>query len=539
MTSATAPQTKDISATSDRLAGLSPQAAALARQVGECLQRNEFARAGQLVTGAAALAPAHPEILRLQGLMLSLAGQSDAALPLLQRAAESRPDDAPTLSDLAGVLYGRGDFEAAFAAWRRACAVAPDYLAGWFNLGRNLKAQGRAEEAQQALERALELAPDNATVCELYADVLMDRGRFDDAVAVFKKMIARRPTAGVAWWGLARIVTRMLDDDELRQLEKVLRHTDLAEDDRMYASFALGKAREDRGRFADAFAAYREANLIARNRRPWNARAFSASIDATLAAFADARERAPADLGAEIVFIVSLPRAGSTLTEQILAAHPDVEGAGELPDIVDILKEESRRRGCGLPDWAPQASAADWERLGRRYLERTARWRAQHPRSTDKMPNNWFVLGAIQAMLPGARIVDCRRDPIETCWSCYKQFFGRGVEWSYDFDDLGAFWRDYDRAMRFWTERHPESVRTQRYEALLADPEAEIRALLAFCGPDFDPACLDFHAAARDVRTASASQVRQPLRRDTARAAGYGELLAPLRTALMGAPPSA
>jgi tetratricopeptide (TPR) repeat protein len=537
-TAAASSRTNDApAADGGRLAGLSAQAAGLMRQAGECLERGDFARAASLVAGAAAFEPAHPEVLRLQGLLLGFAARYDEALPLLRRAAELRPDDAPTLSDLAGVQHGLGDFEAAFASWRRACAAQPDYLAAWFNLGRNLKAYGRTEEAAQALERAVALAPDHAQVCELYADVLIDRGRFDEAVAVFKRMIAQRATTGNAWWGLAKIATRRLDDAELAQLEKVLRHPDLSEQDRMLAGFALGKAREDRGRFADAFAAYRSANLIARNRRPWNAPAFSASIDGTLAAFADANERAaPADLGSEIIFLVSLPRAGSTLAEQILASHHDVEGAGELTDVVDILKDESRVRGRDFPHWVPEASAADWERLGRRYLERTAHWRARRPRSTDKMPNNWLVLGAIQAMLPGARIVDCRRDPLETCWSCYKQFFGRGVEFSYDLDDLGAFWRDYDRAMRFWSARRPEQVRTQQYESLLADPEAEIRALLDFCGLDFDSACLNFHEAGRDVRTASASQVRQPLKRDTARAASYGELLAPLRAALVRAP---
>ena len=535
MNSATATPPTNTSAPADRLAGLSQQAAPLVRQAGECLQRSDFAKAAQLVAGAAALAPAHPEVLRLQGLLLSLGGQFDQALTVLSRSVEARPDDAPTLNDLAGVLYRTGDFEAAFAAWRRACAVAPDYLAAWFNLGRNLRAHGRGDEALEALEHASALAPDNPAVSELHADALIDRGRFDDAVGVFRKIIARRSTTGIAWWGLAKIAARPLEDDELKQLEKVLRHPDLGEEDRMYASFALGKAREDRGRFDEAFVAYRSANLIARNRRPWNARAFSASIDATLAAFEGARERAaPDDLGAEVVFLVSLPRAGSTLAEQILAAHHDVEGAGELTDVIDILKEESSARGRDFPAWVPEASAGDWGRLGRRYLERTARWRAQRPRSTDKMPNNWFVLGAIQAMLPGARIVDCRRDPLETAWSCYKQYFGRGVEFSYDLHDLGAFWRDYDRAMQFWTARAPRPIRTQRYEALLADPETEIRALLDFCALDFDPACLRFHEAGRDVRTASASQVRQPLRRDTARAESYGELLAPLRAALAG-----
>ena len=538
--SATAtPPTNDAPAPGARTAGLSTQAAALVHQAGECFERGDFARAAQLVTGADAMDPSHPEVLRLKGMLLGLGGRFDAALPLLQRAAILRPDDAPTLNDLAAALHGTGDFEGAFAAWRRAGEIAPDYLAAFFNLGRNLKQYGRADAALPALERATALAPDNATVAELYADTLIDRGRFDDAVAVFKKMIARRATAGAAWWGLAKIATRPLDDDELKQLEKVLRHPDLAEEDRMSASFALGKAREDRALFADAFAAYRSGNLIARNRRPWNARGFSTSIDAMLGMFGTAHERAATrDLGSEIVFLVSLPRAGSTLTEQILAAHPDVEGAGELNDVVDVLKEESRARGADFPLWVPQASPADWERIGRRYLERTARWRERRPRSTDKMPNNWFFLGAIRAMLPGARIVDCRRDPLETCWSCYKQLFGRGVEFSYDLDDLGAFWRDYDRAMHFWSARDPGAVLAQQYESLIAEPEAEIRALLAFCGLDFDPACLDFHNAGRDVRTASAAQVRQPLRHDTARAGNYGELLAPLRAALAGTPPN-
>jgi tetratricopeptide (TPR) repeat protein len=537
MSSAATPRTNDTPAAGGRTADLSPQAAALVREAGQCLERSDFAKASQLIAGAEAMDPSHPEVLRLKGLLCGLGGRFDIALPLLRRAAILRPDDAPTQNDLAGALHGAGDFEGAFAAWRRAGELAPDYLAAFFNLGQNLKQHGRADEALPALERAAALAPDNERVAEVYADTLIDRGRFDDAVAVFKKMIARRATTGAAWWGLAKIATRPLDDAELAQLEKVLRHPDLAENDRMAASFALGKAREDRARFADAFAAYRSGNLIARNRRPWNARAFSSSIDAMLGAFDTAHERATTpDLGSEVVFLVSLPRAGSTLTEQILAAHHDVEGAGELNDVVEVLTEESRARAADFPLWVPQASAADWERIGRRYLERTARWRTTRPRSTDKMPNNWFFLGAIRAMLPGARIVDCRRDPLETCWSCYKQLFGRGVEFTYDLDDLGAFWRDYDRAMRFWIAREPAAFRVQQYESLLAEPEAEIRALLDFCALDFDPACLDFHQAGRDVRTASAAQVRQPLRRDTARAESYGELLDPLRAALAGTP---
>jgi len=497
------------------------------------MQRNDFARAAQMLTGAAALAPAHPEVLRLQGLLLSLSRRAAEAIPLLQRAVQLRPDDPATLNDLAGALQNLGDDEGAAAAWRRACEIAPDFVAGWFNLGKQLKTSGRTEAALEPLAQAVALAPGNVQMRDLYAHALIDSGRFDDAVAQFKAALKHQPTFGLGWWGLAKIATRRFDDEELRQLEKLLRHHDLADNERMPMNFALGKAYEDRARFADAFAAYRTANLLARSRRPWNAGAFTGLLDGVLAAFANAPRREPvSDLGKEIIFLVSLPRAGSTLAEQILSAHRDVEGAGELTDLSDVLKEESRRRGREFPQWVADMTGEDWERLGRRYLERTARWRERHPRSTDKLPNNWFFIGAIRAMLPGARIVDCRRDALETCWSCYKQLFASGVEFTYDFDDLGAFWHDYDRSMRIWREHSPAAIYTQDYEALVDAPEAQIRALLAFCELDFDPACLKFHETSRNVRTASAAQVREPLRNDTARAASYGELLAPLRLAL-------
>src|SRR6185312_7507313 len=159
-----------------------------------------------------------------------------------------------------------------------------------------------------------------------------------------------------------------------------------------------------------------------------------------------------ASLGHEVIFIVSLPRSGSTLTEQILASHPDVEGANELPDLGNVLEAESRRTGLEFPAWVPNATPADWRRMGESYLERTARFRKSRSRFTDKALSNWRVVGAAMAMLPGARFVNCRRDPVETCFSCFRQVFARGQAFTYDLFDLAAYWRDYDRMMRFW---HP------------------------------------------------------------------------------------
>ncbi|MEO8460859.1 MAG: sulfotransferase, partial [Dokdonella sp.] len=237
--------------------------------------------------------------------------------------------------------------------------------------------------------------------------------------------------------------------------------------------------------------------------------------------------------GDEVIFIVSLPRSGSTLTEQILASHPEVEGGNELPDLQRILEAESRRRRKPFPVWVGEATPADWQRMGEEYLARTARWREKRPRFTDKLPRNWLQAGAALAMLPAARIVNSRRDALETCFACYRQLFAEHG-FCYDIEDMAAYWHDYDRVCRKWAADFPDRFRDQHYEALLADPEGNTRELLAFCGLEFDPACLRFYETEREVHTPSAAQVREPLRKDTARSDRYGARLDPLRAALAG-----
>jgi len=210
-----------------------------------------------------------------------------------------------------------------------------------------------------------------------------------------------------------------------------------------------------------------------------------------------------------------------------------IDGAGELQDLPAVLHAESARRGREFPKWVADTKPADWRRLGVEYLQRTARWRERRPRFTDKSPDNWRFIGAVMHMLPGARVVICQRDPVETCLACFRQMFVRGGQaFSYDLDDLAAYWRDFDRAARHWQTTYPDRVHMQSFEALVAHPEAQIRALLEFCGLAFDPACLKFHETQRNVATASAAQVREPLRRNGARAPAYGALLSPLRAAL-------
>lgn len=476
--------------------------------------------------------PEHQEALRLLGILYNRCSDHAEAQAVLQRALAQRPDDAQILNDLGSAQHGCGERDAAFASWHRACELAPHESMPWYNLGRNLQLEGDTVPAAEALRRACELAPDFLPAHILLGDALVHLGHFDDADASYRTALRLHPACGDAWRGLANIKTRPLSDADHEQLALQLRRADIVDPDRIAMGYALGKVCEDQGHHAEAFAAISAANAQLRGIRAWNADGFRRYVDAVIAATTVLPDSADPQLGAEAIFIVGMPRSGSTLFEQILAAHPQVEGGSELPDLGLVLQAESARRNQPFPQWVPFATAGDWQRLGHDYLQRTARWRERRPRFTDKMPENWLFAGVLRAMLPGATVIDARRDPLETGWSCFRQHFYPMPHFSCDLADIAAYLHDCERAMTHWRQAGPSRIRTQSYEALLADPEIQIRELLAFCDLPFDAHCLDYHQATRSVRTASAAQVRQPLRRDTARADHYGALLDPLREAL-------
>lgn len=497
------------------------------------LVQGRLADASRALSGAAAIAPRHPAVQRVQGLHALRRGDHAAAAAALQVAAAQLAPDVVLQDQLARAQSGAGDSDAAFASWRRACEQFPDSAEAWFNLAGALGAHADVAAALDPLQRCVALAPEHRVARVMLGDTLAQLGRIDEAAAHYREVLRTRPDTGHAWWGLANLKTLRFEAHERAAMSAVLARPELPEHHRTVLGFALGKAHEDAGDHAAAYAAFVEANARMRRRLPWDARAFRSAMQR----IRDAFERTPAGapergLGREVIFVVSLPRAGSTLVEQILAAHPQVEGACELGDVEAVIRAESARRRRDFPQWAATATPADWQRLGEDYLARTARWRMQRPRSTDKMPGNWIYTGAIRAMLPGARIVDCRRDTLETAWSCFRQVFAAGQHWSYDLADVADYCKVHAATMAFWHARHPDHLREQVHEALLAEPEREIRALLEFCGLGFDPACLAFHRAPRAVRSASAAQVRQPLQASTARTAAYGDLLNALRAAL-------
>jgi tetratricopeptide (TPR) repeat protein len=517
-----------------RMAGLPADAVSRLQAAARAIRDGALAEAQRLLDGVLAGAPTHAEALRVAAFLHGRRGDPAMAIATLEEAIALHPGDALLHNDLGNLRMARGDRDGAFAGWRKACAIGPDQPMPWFNLGRNLQLQGESEEAVAALATAHRLAPALLPATILLGDALVHLGRFDEAEARYRDALRAHPGCGDAWRGLSNIKTRPLSDADGAAMRAQLARADLRDDDRIAIGYALGKHEEDRGRHAEAFAALAQANGLLRRRVPWSRAAFEGFVEAALAATQVLPAPIDSTLGREAIFIVGLPRSGSTLFEQILAAHPDVEGASELPDLGEVIQAESGRRRKAFPHWIGEAGAADWHRLGTDYLMRTARWRARKPRFTDKLPENWKLAGVLRAMLPGATVIDARRDPLETGWSCFRQQFYQLPHFACDLTDIGAYLRGCERAMDAWRARDPARIHLHRYEDLLAAPEARIRALLADCGLAFDPRCLDFHAATRSVRTASAAQVRQPLRADTARAERYGPLLDPLRRALAG-----
>jgi tetratricopeptide (TPR) repeat protein len=522
----------DMLTTQQRYLGLAPPLATQAAEVERGLREGRLEAAERDLNALALGASSHPEVLRLRGVIEHMRGRHERALESLVASVRLRPQDPLTFSYMGACYESLGDSDNTLKAFRAACEQGPDCAEHWFNFGRVLNAYGWNEHALAVLRQALQIAPGDHRARAMLASVLNSEGRSEDAVGEYRRILADNPASGLSWWGLALTKPMPLDGEDVERMRRALARTDTSDYDRALVHFALGHALESLGEHAAALESLQRAHAMAtRGHEMWDVAASRERTRRSLEAFAEIAAPKPGDLGREVIFIVSLPRSGSTLTEQILASHSQVSGTLELPDLPEVLTEASTQHQAEFPDWVDAMSAADWQGLGQRYLQRTQRWRRERPRMTDKLPGNWRQIGAILSMLPNARVVVVRRDPLETCLACYRMLLDHH-EYTHDFVTLAEFWHDFDQATAEWRRRCPDRVRVQSYEELTREPEAQIRELLAFCDLPFEPACLEFHANLRRVSTPSASQVREPMRGDTARAAGYGALLDPLRMAL-------
>lgn len=467
-------------------------------------------------------------------------GRYNDAERLLARALELAPDFHAARANYVTVLHRQSRFVEALAEAEALIAAEPGDLGHLALKAAVLVRTGGYDEAIALYRTILARHPDQARLWISLGHVLKTVGAQDDSVAAYRTAIAQQPSLGDAWWSLANLKTVRLDDRELAAMRGAL-ETAPTPADTYHLHFAMGKALEDRGDWASSFAHYAEANRLRRAELPYDPDRTTAHLDASRAlltadAFASRPGGHPSDAP---IFVVGLPRSGSTLVEQILASHPDVEGTMELPDIGTIAADLAGRGADGddAAGYLPRllALSPDERRaLGQRYLDGTRIQRkTDRPRFVDKMPNNFQHIGLIRLILPHAVIIDTRRHPMATGFSAFKQHFSRGQGFTYDLAELGRYWRDYAALMAHFDAVLPGQVHRVEHEALLAEPEPHIRALLAACRLRFDPACLAPHETRRAVRTASSEQVRRPINRDAIdRWRHYAPWLGPLRVAL-------
>jgi tetratricopeptide (TPR) repeat protein len=464
----------------------------------------------------------------------------DDADILLEAVLKIAPDYRAARYDYACVLFERHLYQRACEEIEKLLAIEPDHLDYRTLYASASVGLGEHDRAIALYQKLLQDVPGAADLHLSLAHSLKTQGRQADSIEAYRAATVARPHFGDAYWSLANLKTYRFSDDEIARMraEEAAPATPLV--DRYPLGFALGKAFEDRGDYAQSWRHYEQANALKRSESRYRAEIVETNtrrqIEVCTREFL-ARRGHVGDPSPDPIFIVGLPRAGSTLLEQILASHSLVEGTQELADIPRIVLDlqgrdpnlDDPRYPAVLADMQPE----DFRKLGEKYLRDTRIYRGDKPFFIDKMPNNFRHLGLIHLMLPNAKIIDARREPMACCFSNFKQLFATGQEFTYSVEDIARYYRTYLDLMEHWDEALPGRVLRVYHEDVVDDLEGNVRRILEFCRLPFEPACLEFHKTERSVRTASSEQVRRPIFRDGVdQWTKYAPYLGPLKNAL-------
>ena len=464
----------------------------------------------------------HIEGMRLMAEIATRTGVFDDAEFLLETVMELKPDHRDANIQLVHVLLRRQRFH---KAYQRACALHQNdketnlqvlalYASACFGVGEN-------SEAIATYRRMIELSPKDPALRVSEAHIHNAMGDSAAAVDLFQQAYRIQPNFGDAFWSLANTKSYKFSDDELDGMRTALRETETPELDQIQIHFALGKALEDRRDYDTAFDHYARGNAL----KLATANHSTEQLDIRVATQIDTcttdlfeRLSGAGHPAPDPVFIVGLPRAGSTLLEQILASHSQVDGTMELHDILDLAKRLRGRDKAGdpsprYPRILGELPEEKFAQFGEQFIADTRAYRGAAPLFIDKMPNNFFHVGLIKLILPRAKVIDARRHPLSCCFSGFKQLFGEGQEFSYGLEEIGNYYRQYMRLMQHWDEVLPDFVLRVQHEDVVEDLEGQVRRLLDFCELPFEQACLDFHKTDRSIRTPSSEQVRQPIYR--------------------------
>jgi len=562
---AAAIQLRSVTARNPRDAGAHRLLGRVLRQLG----RDEEAARAEM---AAVRATAHdPEMIAIAQTMM--ANELPEAEARLRQRLSRQPTDVAAIRMMAELAGRLGRYRDSESLLRRAIELAPSFTAARANLAIVLYKQSRYGEAGEVLEEVLAQDPANSSSRNLlaatlgrtgdydealviygeltqafphhaklwmsYGHMLKTVGRQEDSIAAYRRALSVEPHLGEVWWSLANLKTVTFSDADIAAMEAAL-EAGVSSDDAFHLHFALGKAWGDRSSAADSFRHYAAGNALRSRELAYEPELTTRQVDRMIEVLTPeflAQHPSVGDQTPDPIFILGLPRAGSTLLEQILASHSTVEGTMELPDIPAIAMREAKAAGGNPRDWPlAVAEMALWRfaELGAEFLERTRIQRkTDKPFYIDKLPNNWSYAGFIHLILPNAKIIDARRNPLDCCFSNFRQHFAKGQAFSYSLDHIGRYYADYVRAMDHYDRVLPGRIHRVIHERLLDDPEGEVRAMLDYLGLPFEDACLEFHRNTRAVRTASSEQVRRPINRDgMGQWEPYDAWLGPLRAAL-------
>ena len=481
-------------------------------------QSGQLEVAKQMYQQVLKVQPTNADALHLLGVLLAQQDNNEAAVQILEQVVQANPNSALFNANLANVYKALNRVDEAIEHYRRAIALNPNYPDPYGNLGMVLREREELDEAEACYRKALSLNTNDAMTFNRLGGLLLQRGRVEEAREAYRSAVTIDPKFAVAWRHLAQTTKFSANDDDIRRMESALASGGLDDDDVKDLRYALGKAHQDAGDYDVAFGHFEAGNRIMRSKLSFDIDQLVEHMQSIMDVFdADLMERSglredTAD--ATPIFIIGMPRSGTTMVEQILTAHSQVGGMGEVKFLSTVANErlpEVVADGSRYPEAIRQVTEDQLRALANEYIEAGIAAVPDAKFITDKMPFNYVRLGVARMLFPNAKFVHCQRDAMDTCVSCLLTCFTEGNRFSYDQRELGLWYRMYEALMKHWHQTLPGQIFDVQYERLITDQEDVTRALLDHCGLGWDDACLSFHENKRPVRTASNAQVRQPI----------------------------
>ena len=454
------------------------------------------------------------DALRLLGLLAFKTKDYDISERLFMRVLEIDPTFSLAWDNLAKLFRVQNKLSKSIPAFENLIKLDPFNFEALVSLGTIYIKLSKYHQGINLYEKSLTIKPENPRVYLSLGHALKTIGQREKSEIAYHNAIKFYPFSGEAYWSLANLKTYKFSKKEISNMKLAI-NKNIHPNEQIQMHFALAKALESNNQFEDSFNHYKEGNWLQRKQIKYNSEEYKLSIDDVITFFKSNKDifKSRANIkNDDPIFILGLPRSGSTLIEQILSSHSLIDGTQELPNIMAISRDiKLIDPNNGYPNNLMDIDTSSFNDFGQKYIDETRWARSSKPFFIDKMPNNFVHIGLIKLILPNAKIIDARRNPMDACFSCFKQYFAKGQHFTYDLDDIARYYKDYLRLMDFWNELFPREIFTINYEDIINNPNKKIRELLNFCNVEFENSCLDFHKSKRPVKTASSEQVRQPM----------------------------